>query len=110
MGKGVTHAAACLENLGSLVQRVKDGVQVVVWGDHKAGRELLECCPGVHQRGGVGDEFQQGHGLIESVRCFRRIVAILGLGSRHVVRHAAEHLFRRLDDLSLIVPQEVPRR
>ena len=89
-------AAALVEQRRFFYPR-KYGVQRIVHGKHKAGRELLQLPPGVHQSRRVGQEFQGCHDVEELIFGglpfhFRGPIVQVGLGQ--VFRHTSEHTFR----------------
>ena len=63
--EGEARPAAALVDQGGVLDRLEDAVHRVLDRQHEAGGELLQLAPGVHQRGGVGQELEVGHQPVE---------------------------------------------
>ena len=90
-----------------------DGVEDLFHGiahrQNKAGRELAQFAPGVHQGRGIGQEFKAGHHIIEGVGKPLYIgffvEGFVRCGNR--IGHATEHVGRGLKGLALSIASKV---
>ncbi|MBA7581142.1 hypothetical protein ES708_23044 [subsurface metagenome] len=109
MAEGKAGAAAALMDEGGVLYRVEDRLHGITDGNDKAGRKLPQLPPGIHQGGGVGQEFQVGHELVEFV--FPGLNVGLGviakLSGGYSLSHAVQHLLRSLDHLTLFISLEI---
>ena len=78
-------------------------------GQHEAGGELAELAAGVHEGGGVGQELEARHELVEGLLPLLDrgggVVEALGLGDG--ARDAPEHLLGGLEHLAVLALLEV---
>ena len=108
-GEGEAGTAAALVDEGSVLDGVKDVLHGVGHRQHKAGGQLAQGAAGIHQGGGIGQEVQTGHHLIE----LRRRGHYVSLGVKvavalgHCVGYPAEEPVHRLGGIPVLVPGQV---
>ena len=108
-GEGKAGAAAGLMDQRCLLDRLKNRLHTVLDRQNKAGGQLAERPAGVHQRGGIGQEFEIGHHVIELV--FQRF----HVGLRVVLRircgdgfcHTMKQVLDRFNRLAVGVPHQI---
>ena len=109
MGEGKAGAAAGLMDQGHVPHALQDGAHVVKHRDDEAGGQLSLRQAGVHQGGGVGQEFQGTQGLVEVCRPaghgLRAAVAFFG--RRHPPGHPEKQFLRRLHYPAVGVTAEI---
>ena len=92
--EGEAGAAAGLVDEGGVLDGVEDGLHGVADGQDEAGGELAQLAAGVHEGGGVGQELEARHELVEGLLPLLDggggVVQALGLGAapRHSCREA----------------------
>ena len=91
-------------------RRVLDGVKDFLHGighrQNKAGRELAQRSPGIHQCGRVGQKVQICHQVVKFLGCSRCVgLGIKDLiGRSYGVGHPVKQSFHRLGGLSVLIP------
>ena len=102
-------AAPGLVDQGHVPHPLQDAAHVVVDRDDEAGGQLAPGQAGVHQGGGVGQEFQGGHGLVKGLGLpGRRLgAAVAGLRRGHAPGHPPEELVRGLHHPAVGVPAQI---
>ena len=101
--------AAALLDQGHLFHRIEDLLHRIPHRQDKAGGELLEFPPSIHQRGGIGKKIQGSHQGIEFF-FDRRVVRLRGIeaiGLGNISRHTLEHVLRFLGHLPMKVSLQV---
>ena len=104
-GEGKAGSAARFVDERGLLDRFKNGLHAVLDGEHKAGRELAEGPPRVHQSGGVWKKIESRHHLVKGF--FKRsnvtalIIEQIRCGSG--VRHSLKELLRGFDYITLFI-------
>ena len=106
-GEGKAGAAATLVDQGGLPHPGENRFQRVVHRQDKAGGELLQFPPGVHQGGRVGHKLQAPHHVVElflgGLPFHFRDRLVIKVGQGEIMRHPAEHSIRVFQDVALPV-------
>jgi len=107
--KGKSGSSAGFVDQRGELHGVKDLFHGIAHRQDKAGGQLSQFTPGIHERRGIGQKFQLGHYSVEFFRDRGRILFFIKLPVRggDGIRHAPEHLNRSLQHLSLFVALQI---
>ena len=109
-GKGEAGAAARLVDQRRLLDGLENILHAVRHRQDEAGGKLPQRPTGVHQRGGIGQEFQLGHHPVEFLlqRRHIRLRLILEIGGGDGPGHPAEQPLHRFHRLAAVVLGQIP--